>query len=110
MNTMFDTLNDSSHVFVIAEAGSNWKCGGYNEDLKRAKKLIKIAANAGADAVKFQTFNTSDIYVPDAGKSNYLSNHGINENINEIFEKLSMPYEMIPELVKYCENENIMFM
>ena len=110
MNTMFDTLNDSSHVFVIAEAGSNWKCGGYSEDLERAKKLIKIASNAGADAVKFQTYKPETIYVDDAGTSNYLSKSGIKDSINEIFEHLSMPYEMIPELKEYCNKQNIVFM
>ncbi len=107
-----DILNfeDSKHTFVIAEAGSNWKCGTYEEDLKRAKELIKVAAKAGADAVKFQTYKPETIYVPDAGKSNYLSEHGINENINDIFEHLSMPYEMLPELSTYCKQENIIFM
>lgn len=103
-------LDDSSHTFVIAEAGSNWKAGTYEEDLKRARELIKTAAKAGADAVKFQTYRPETVYVLDAGKSDYLSEHGINQNINDIFEYLSMPYEMIPELAKYCKQENIMFM
>ena len=102
--------NSSKHVFVIAEAGSNWKCGTYEEDLEQAKKLIKIAKNAGADAVKFQTYKSETVYVKNAGKSDYLSKHGITENINEIFDNLSMPYEMIGELAKYCKEENIMFM
>ena len=42
-------FDNPHHVFVIAEAGSNWKCGSYGDDLKQAKKLIKVAANAGAD-------------------------------------------------------------
>lgn len=98
------------HTFVIAEAGSNWKAGSYDADLKRAQKLIKIAASAGADAVKFQTYRPETIYVKDAGKSDYLSRNNIDENIHDIFENLSMPYEMIPELAKYCQQENIMFM
>ena len=103
-------LGNPKHVFVIAEAGSNWKCGTYEEDLEQAKKLIKVAAKAGADAVKFQTYKPETIYVPEAGMSNYLSEHGIKQSINDIFEHLSMPYEMIPELHKYCKQENIMFM
>jgi N,N'-diacetyllegionaminate synthase len=50
------------------------------------------------------------VYVSDAGKSNYLAKHGISRDINEIFDHLSMPYEMIPELVKHCKKYNIMFM
>ena len=103
-------LDNPNHIFVIAEAGSNWKCGTYEEDLKRSRELIKIASRAGADAVKFQTYRSETVYVPNAGKSDYLSKHGINENINDIFEHLSMPYEMIPELSRYCEQKDIMFM
>ncbi len=103
-------LDDPTHTFVIAEAGSNWKCGTFEQDLEQAKKLVKTASRAGADAVKFQTYKPETTYVTEAGKSNYLSKHGISEDINDIFEHLSMPYEMIPELVRYCKQENIMFM
>lgn len=105
-----ERLNDPYHTFVIAEAGSNWKCGTYEEDLKRARDLIKTAAKAGADAIKFQTYRDEGVYVEDAGKSKYLSEHRINQNINDVFEYLSMPYEMIPELSQYCKQENIIFM
>lgn len=107
---LMNRLDDSSHTFVIAEAGSNWKCGSYEEDLEQAKKLIKVAVKAGADAVKFQTYKPETTYVESAGKSEYLAEHGINKSINEIFEHLSMPYEMIPELARFCQQENIMFM
>ena len=110
MNSLEKLFSSSTSVFVIAEAGSNWKCGTFEEDLEQAKKLIKVAAKAGADAVKFQTYKPETIYVEDAGKSEYLSEHGIEQNINEIFEHLSMPYEMIPKLAEYCKQENIMFM
>jgi len=110
MNIPYSKLDDPTHTFVIAEAGSNWKCGSYEEDLMQAKKLISVAAKAGADAVKFQTYKPETIYVKDAGTANYLSEHGINENINDIFENLSMSYKMIPELAKICKQENIIFM
>lgn len=110
MDDIYQNLQNQFHTFVIAEAGSNWKCGSYNEDLERAKDLIKVASKAGADAVKFQTYKAETVYVPDAGKSEYLSEHGIKQNINDIFEHLSMPYEMIPKLAEICEEENILFM
>lgn len=109
-NTLFKQSNTSSRTFIIAEAGSNWKCGTYEDDLNRAKELIKVAANCGADAVKFQTYRSETTYVSEAGTSNYLSKHGINENINKIFDDLSMPYEMIPELANYAKNAHIEFM
>lgn len=95
---------------IIAEAGSNWKCGTLEEDLEQSKKLIDAAKEAEADAVKFQTYKPETIYVKDAGKSDYLSKHGIEDNINDIFEHLSMPYEMIPKLQEYCKEKDIMFM
>jgi len=102
-------LGNSQHIFVIAEAGSNWKCGNFDDDLQQAKKLIQIAVDSGADAIKFQTYKPETTYVTEAGYSNYLSEHGINENINEIFDSLAMPYEMIPKLSNFCKC-GIMFM
>lgn len=103
-------FNDLSKTFIIAEAGSNWKVGTYDDDLNRAKELIKIASKSGADAVKFQTFKPETVFVPEAGKIDYLSKKGITQSINDIFENMSMPYEMIPQLSNYCKKENIMFM
>jgi len=97
-------------VFVIAEAGSNWRAGSPQRDLQMAKSLIDVASDSGADAIKFQTYRSSSVYVSNAGNSNYLKDAGIEESINEIFKDLEMPYEMIPELVKYCELKNIEFM
>lgn len=99
-----------SKVFIIAEAGSNWKAGSYEEDVKRAKKLIHVAARSGADAVKFQTFRADTVYVSNAGNSRYLEKSGIRKSINEIFENAEMPYGMLDELAKYCRHEGIQFM
>jgi N,N'-diacetyllegionaminate synthase len=97
-------------VFIIAEAGSNWKTGTYEQDVEMAKKLIDIASEAKADAVKFQTYRSNTVYVPNAGESNYLTKSGIKQSITKIFDDLSMPYKMIPALSNYCENKNIQFM
>jgi len=108
MTTPFE--NNSDQTFIIAEAGSNWKAGTLEEDLKRSEQLIKTASKSGANAIKFQTYRSSTVYASFAGKSDYLSESGFNEDINEIFDYLSMPYELIPKLKKICENENIEFM
>ncbi len=105
-----NNLDNPRHVFIIAEAGSNWKCGTIEDDLQRSKELIQIASDAGADAVKFQTYKPETTYVSNAGVSKYLSKQNTHKNINEIFQQFSMPYEMIPELAKYCRQKNIMFM
>lgn len=100
-------FNDLSHTFIIAEAGSNWKSGSYEEDLNQASKLIEVAAKSDVDAIKFQTYRSETVYVENAGQVEYLNN---SKNINEIFKDLSMPYKMIKELAKLCESSNILFM
>ena len=79
-------------TFVIAEAGSN-----HNGDLATAKALIDVAVEAGADAVKFQTFRAAEMYVEDSGTVEYLDDP---RPIYEIIEAMEMPYEWIPELHK----------
>lgn len=89
-------------TFVIAEAGSN-----HNGDLEIAKELIDVAANAGADAVKFQTFRAEDLYVEDSGEVEYLEDE---RSIYEIIEDMEMPFEWIPELRGYCHEQGVEFL
>lgn len=98
------------HVYVIAEAGSNWRMGSAQRDRAMAHTLIEIASEAGADAVKFQTFRSKTIYAPHAGKSSYLIDAGYSEDISQIFDDLTLPYEMIGELAAYCKKCSIDFM
>jgi len=97
-------------VFIIAEAGSNWRMGTPERDLEMAKALIEVAAEAGADAVKFQTYRPETVYAEKAGQSDYLAEAGIKRDISEIFADLAMPYEMIPELKVACDEKGIGFM
>ncbi|WP_237561654.1 N-acetylneuraminate synthase family protein [Halorubrum halophilum] len=87
---------------MIAEAGSN-----HNGDLNIAKELIDVAADVGADAVKFQTFRAEDLYVEESGEVEYLDD---DRSIYEIIESMEMPYEWIPELHDYCLERGIQFM
>ena len=65
-------ISQDSPAFIIAEAGVN-----HNGSLKLAKKLIDIAAKAGVDAVKFQTFNPDTLVTKQAQKAKYQAE---NEN------------------------------
>jgi len=103
-------MTKKERVFIIAEAGSNWKMGTAERDVNMAKTLINIASAAGADAVKFQTYRPETVYVSNAGSADYLSKAGINKSIMKIFHDLSMPYEMIPQLADYCKEKEIQFM
>jgi len=89
-------------TFIIAEAGSN-----HNGDLETAKELIDVAVEAGADAVKFQTFRASDMYVEDSGGVEYLDD---DRTVYDIIDAMEMPYEWIPELHDYCRDRDIYFM
>jgi N-acetylneuraminate synthase len=101
---------NADHVKIVAEAGSNWRMGTPERDWEMAKRLIDIAIDAGADAVKFQLFRPETIYVPNAGSSDYLSKKGINTPITELFSDLMMPYEMVEKLYRYCLESKIEFM
>lgn len=97
-------------VTVIAEAGSNWRIGQFKRDRAMARALVDVAVEAGADAVKFQTYRPETVYVPNAGSADYLDNTDSSGDINAIFADLAMPYEMIGEIAEYCEKHNIGFM
>lgn len=97
-------------VFIIAEAGSNWRVGTTEEDYTQACRLVDVAKEAGCDAVKFQTFRSETLYVPNAGESDYLAASGIREDIYHLLSQFSMPYELIPKIAAYCKKRNIFFM
>lgn len=97
-------------VFIIAEAGSNWRAGPHRDGWETARRLIDAACEAGADAVKFQAFGADSVYVPNAGASGYLSWNGIRRSINHIFKEMAMPEAMLPRLAQYCQKKRIAFM
>lgn len=97
-------------VFVIAEAGSNWRMGTPERDWSMAKALVDVAVEAQADAVKFQVYRPETIYVENAGSADYLSDKGMKQEIRSIFEDLSMPYSFIERLAEYCKSQGIHFM
>lgn len=87
----------SRKTFIIAEAGSNCCLGDHRSTLELAKIMIEKAYLAGANAVKFQCFESHNVYVPNAGTAKYL-----NENINDIFKRHALPAEIIAELYQYA--------
>ena len=95
-------IGDGFPCFVIAEAGSN-----HNGSFSQALKLIDVAVDAKADAVKFQTFKAEKIYTKKAGHARYLKD---KESIFDIIKKMEMPVEWIPRLAAYCRKKGIMFL
>lgn len=103
-------IGDGHPCFIIAEAGSNWRMGTPERDMAMARALIDVALETGCDAVKFQTYKSHTVYVQNAGESDYLAESGIKKSIVDIFDDLSMPYEMLGELHAYCQKVGIVFM
>jgi len=92
--------------FIVAEAGVN-----HNGRIEIAKRLVDVAASAGADAVKFQTFRSEDLAVPGAPKANYqMQTTGKNESQLEMLKKLELPLWAFQELRDYCHQKRILFM
>jgi N,N'-diacetyllegionaminate synthase len=93
-------------VIVIAEAGVN-----HNGDLDLAKRLIEIAAAAGADYVKFQTFNAERIVTQDASKAEYQNRttDSLESQFN-MLKKLELTPEMHIDLIDHCAKKSIKFL
>lgn len=95
-----------NRVFVIAEAGVN-----HNGDIKTAKRLIDVACEAGADAVKFQTFKAENLVCKTAKKAEYqLETTDRLETQYDMLKKLELTEQMHKELIEYCGQKNIMFL
>lgn len=94
-------------VIIIAEAGVN-----HNGDLKKAIELIDIAADAGADYVKFQTFKAEKLVNPTAQKADYQKNNmqGDGDTQFEMLKKLEMGDDWYNQLIERCADKNIKFL
>lgn len=95
----------ANRTLIIAEAGVN-----HNGDLALAKKLIDAAAAAGADLVKFQTFNADRLVTRSARKAGYQSlTTDSNESQHEMLRRLELTVDMHRELIEHCASRNIGF-
>ena len=101
-------MHANAHVTVIAEAGSNWRRGTPARDFEMARRLVDVAVEAAADIVKFQTYRSKTVYVPEAGDVSL--DGAMSRSINEVFDDLEMPYELIPRIAEYCEQVGIEFL
>lgn len=95
-------VGDGEPCYIVAEAGSN-----HNASFEQALRLIDVASEAGADAVKFQHFKAAKLYPQSAGKSVYLKTP---RSIYEIIREMEMPDEWIPRLAEYCCTQGIAFL
>lgn len=92
-------------VYIIAEAGVN-----HNGDIGLAKKLCLAAKNAGADAIKFQTWVTEKIITRNVKQAGYqVTNTGNNQSQFDMLKALELTYDEFIEIKKYCEQIGIQF-
>ena len=99
-------IGDGLPVFVIAEIGVN-----HNGDLSMARSLVDVAVSAGADAVKFQTFQADRVVTAEAVKAEYqLQTTSRAESQLDMLRRLELSTEAHRELQAYCAERNIVFL
>lgn len=99
-------MADARRTLVIAEAGVN-----HNGSLELAHQLVDVAADAGADIVKFQTFIADKLATAKAAKAAYqVDNTGEAGSQLEMLRRLELAPEHHHALIAHCEQRGIRFM
>jgi pseudaminic acid synthase len=97
-------VGDGAPCFVIAEAGAN-----HNRDLTMARELIAVAAEAGADAVKFQTYSAETLYSRHTPRFTYLE--GVSDKSTwDLIKSIELPRDWQPLLAEEARRRGILFM
>jgi len=93
-------------VYIIAEAGVN-----HNGSIELAYKLIDVAVDAGADAIKFQTFTAKNLALRDAKKATYQKqSDNSNESQFDMLKKLELDVDDHNNLIDYTNKKGITFL
>ncbi|MBA7506959.1 N,N'-diacetyllegionaminic acid synthase [subsurface metagenome] len=97
-------IGDGHPVFIIAEVGSN-----HNRNMKQAKKLIEVAAEAEADAVKFQTYSAETLYSKKTPNPDYLDGKIEQKSVWHLIKDIELPREWQGELADYSRSHDLIF-
>lgn len=99
-------IGSGAPCFVIAEAGVN-----HNGEAELAHRLVDAAADAGADAVKFQTFDPDLLATADAPRAEYQERAtGQGGSQHEMLRQLALPREAHAELAEHARRRGILFL
>jgi N-acetylneuraminate synthase len=100
------TITSDSPCFIIAEAGVN-----HNGSIEMAHRLIETAREAGANAVKFQTFKAERLVTTSAPKAEYQQkNTDAGETQLDMLRRLELTADAHVELLKHCRENGITFL
>ena len=106
VGSIWQKVTDPKRVFVIAEAGVN-----HNGSLEMAKRMVDVAVNVGADAIKFQTFKAEKVVSNNAPKADYqIKTTDIKESQLEMLRRLELSYDSFEILKSYCNDRDITFL
>lgn len=93
-------------ALIIAEAGVN-----HNGNLEMARRLVDVAAQAGVDVAKFQSFKAERLAASSAPKADYqLSATGSGESQLEMLRRLELSEMAQKEIKDYCQQKGVLFM
>ena len=99
-------MSRTQQTLVIAEAGVN-----HNGDLQLDKKLVDAAAEAGADVVKFQTFQANQLATEQAAQAAYQQEAlGQSQGQLAMLQQLELKSDQHRELINYCRKNKIEFL
>ena len=94
-------IEEGKPCFIIAEAGVS-----HNGNINLAKRLIDVAVEAGADAVKFQTFHADSVVTCTAVKADYQKiTTPSNESQYDMIKKLEFSDDVFLELSEYAKRD-----
>ena len=99
-------IGNGCEPFIIAEAGIN-----HNGDMNLAKQMVLAAKDAGAEAVKFQTFHAEE-FIQDTAITYTYKSQGkeVTESMLEMFKRNEFSVDEWKELKEFCDQQQVVFL